>query len=1108
MKKLIILLLNLSIATCVLAGVPLKQVPKSLLQPTSKMAKFNKAPITSCQLNTPTTGIIAPTITPKDLPTQHQVIPCQGLRVLERPRNVVTEQPEGTEVYYRRAGTAMFPVYQQSTWYYSGGNQDGFLLTVENGNQIWFKNLMYDPYGYLGDYWIHGTKSGNTITIPLNQDINYNSAYNAYIRLGWGSIQVSGNDLNFTRNSRKLNATFTVNGDVLTLDDTSFSGNYTGQGLAVYWSDDDTFGGEALYTTTLTMMDGDIPEAPIIYTDVDIEALDGEWVAYNRIGYSIYQNDEGLQLGEQKSYDYVFYEADGKTVYMRNPIYGWSNDVWVKGYIDGNTLIFPLYQYIYWDNSLYGIRTTWGTFVEGEGFYEDTGVYEVTYTVADDYLIMDNAGMNEEQTAFVGQALSLDSAYIDLGWFGYLDFMTVFYNIPNTPTGVSVNPDVTTANVTWQDEENIMWNVRYRQWVDPETSNYFFDDFDGEFTEWLNCDLDGDGYTWQSVQAEDGNIYLASASYINQVGPLNPDNWLISPELTLNGVVRFNAWGIDPNYADEVFKVYIYAGNVADIMNPETDFIAISDDVLSTGEKTEYTFAIPEEYQGLTGYIAIRHYNVTDQFWLAVDDIFVGDPENIYSWTCVDGIETPKVVLDGLTPETTYELQVQSTNYGGAGLWSETVLFTTLAQEPEPEPEPDGQNHFVIGDTEVLHGETVVIPVSMINADKITAFQADLYLPEGFSILTDENDEPMITPTSRVGNHDFLTNVMGDGAVRIISYSTNLDVYEGHEGAMFYITVQAPDDSYGAFNIELRNCRMTTDSFAELNGQDAIGVINVLPYILGDANDSHSVTVTDIVWVAQHILGLNPEPFIFGAADVNKNNEITVTDAVLIANMVLNPGWQPNPMMRAAAPWHINDAMSSMGVNLSDGHTGVVTIALDNEIDYTAFQLDLLLPEGLTADNFMLTDRAGSHALEVNTLDNGKLRLLCYSPQLTGIDGNEGALLTFEVAASNLITGDIMVDGIEMVSADCQTVYLNDFSIQVNAGGMTSVKDITSELRIYTDGHDIIVESPVSQRVIISDVTGRAYSVDVTAGRNVIPAHSTGVVIVTTREKTAKLMVK
>ena len=111
-------------------------------------------------------------------------------------------------------------------------------------------------------------------------------------------------------------------------------------------------------------------------------------------------------------------------------------------------------------------------------------------------------------------------------------------------------------------------------------------------------------------------------------------------------------------------------------------------------------------------------------------------------------------------------------------------------------------------------------------------------------------------------------------------------------------------------------------------------------------------------------------------------------------------------------------------------------------MDYNAFQLDLRLPEGLMASNFKLTDRANGHTFDVNMLSNGKLRALCYSPALTTISGHEGTLLTFDVAANAPVDGDIMVDGIELVTNSCQIVHLDGFNIGVK--GASAVNEIVS----------------------------------------------------------------
>ena len=251
------------------------------------------------------------------------------------------------------------------------------------------------------------------------------------------------------------------------------------------------------------------------------------------------------------------------------------------------------------------------------------------------------------------------------------------------------------------------------------------------------------------------------------------------------------------------------------------------------------------------------------------------------------------------------------------------------------------------------------------------------------------------------------------------------------------------DDAEGDYAIQLRNTLLTTSNFEEIAAPDVAANVYVKSYLLGDANNSRTVTITDVVVTSQYVLEMNPQPFVFEAADVNFDNNITVTDVSRIAWMVLNPDEAKTPMrapMRAPMLARGSDHMSGDGISLATGETRTVSIALDNEMDYTAFQMDLTLPEGLTASNFKLTDRAGSHVFDVNSLHNGDIRVLCYSPALTAIGGHEGALLTFDVTATAPVTGDIAVDGIELVTTACQTVKPDGFVIGVNAA--TSINEI------------------------------------------------------------------
>ena len=62
--------------------------------------------------------------------------------------------------------------------------------------------------------------------------------------------------------------------------------------------------------------------------------------------------------------------------------------------------------------------------------------------------------------------------------------------------------------------------------------------------------------------------------------------------------------------------------------------------------------------------------------------------------------------------------------------------------------------------------------------------------------------------------------------------------------------------------------------------------------------------------------------------------------------------------------------------------------------------------------------------------------------------------------------------------------------------------------KIYAEGLNIIIETPIEQKALLSDIAGHVRDVDLQAGRNEIPVNASGVYIVRIREKTAKLMLK
>ena len=249
-----------------------------------------------------------------------------------------------------------------------------------------------------------------------------------------------------------------------------------------------------------------------------------------------------------------------------------------------------------------------------------------------------------------------------------------------TPTALTVDPAATTANVSWEDDDDILWNLRYRVYNPNEGGMWDFED-DSQLEGWIIYDYDGDGNNWYyttSDMANSGEYVLGSDSY--NWGALSPDNWLISPEVAINGELSFYATGAASSWYDEVFRVYVGPANWETL----DEFIPVSEDITTNYGMTQYTFDLSTcELAGERGVIAIRHYNCYDVYSLFIDDFKIGEAGE--EWITVEGIDDLNAVLEGLTPETTYEVQVQATGTAGfSSEWSESTLFTTLSEDLPP----------------------------------------------------------------------------------------------------------------------------------------------------------------------------------------------------------------------------------------------------------------------------------------------------------------------------------------------------------------------------------------------------------------------------------------
>lgn len=256
-------------------------------------------------------------------------------------------------------------------------------------------------------------------------------------------------------------------------------------------------------------------------------------------------------------------------------------------------------------------------------------------------------------------------------------------DVVGVPTNLEASPDATTATISWvSGENNESWNLRYREVGDVYNKNRFWDfESESQIDDFTMLDIDGDGYNWgrnggsASLKVQSGSYIMQSASYLNNIGALTPNNWLITPKVKLGGSVSFYACGQDNSDYSEKFGVYVFQGGTWTSVN---DFAQVGNDRTTGSSMTKYTFDL-SSYSG-PGYIAIVHHNTTDMFFLNIDDIEVLVPDALpdNEWIYVNDVTNPYTIT-GLTTGTTYEVQVQGVGNNTTTDWTASEIFTTLA---------------------------------------------------------------------------------------------------------------------------------------------------------------------------------------------------------------------------------------------------------------------------------------------------------------------------------------------------------------------------------------------------------------------------------------------
>jgi hypothetical protein len=197
-------------------------------------------------------------------------------------------------------------------------------------------------------------------------------------------------------------------------------------------------------------------------------------------------------------------------------------------------------------------------------------------------------------------------------------------------------------------------------------------------------------------------------------------------------------------------------------------------------------------------------------------------------------------------------------------------------------------------------------------------------------------------------------------------------------------------------------------------------------HLYGDVNIDTEVDVVDVVDIARYVVEIPSENFRDKLADLNFDKTVNIADAVVLVNHIAG---DQNFVKAWNAP---NSFVKNDILGLSENNEGL-SLYLDNEHSYTAFQLDLFVSEDIDISTIKLnTERKQDHQLLYNKVENGHYRVVALSTFNHTFNGNNGELLSFVL--NGMTDNEVSIRNICFFDTNGQSYLFDDVSCTTTTG--------------------------------------------------------------------------
>ena len=165
---------------------------------------------------------------------------------------------------------------------------------------------------------------------------------------------------------------------------------------------------------------------------------------------------------------------------------------------------------------------------------------------------------------------------------------------------------------------------------------------------------------------------------------------------------------------------------------------------------------------------------------------------------------------------------------------------------------------------------------------------------------------------------------------------------------------------------------------------------------------------------------------------------------------------------------------------------------------YTAFQMDIELPEGAKLASATASERASGHSVAWSCLPDGKMRVVAYSLDNEAFSGNAGELVALNIEAEGAVSGAISVENVRMVTPSGDEYAIGNCGSLLDINGTTGINGTDgNSLKVYTAGGALIVESGKAMKAAVYSINGKLVkTIEVAEGKNVFEGIPAGTYVV------------